>query len=57
MTNADRIRAMNDEEIAQFCRDSLRCPPGKGIAENCPAFYTCKECWYDWLNQEADHDN
>lgn len=55
-TNADRIRAMSDEELAEWlfevcCFDS---PFG------CPAFdkklsmeKSCREYWLDWLRQEA----
>lgn len=49
-TNADRIRAMTDEELAKLlsgmsCR---RCPIScKGGFQNCTDF------WLDWLKQEA----
>ncbi|MPN49484.1 hypothetical protein SDC9_197105 [bioreactor metagenome] len=54
-TNADRIRAMSDEELAECvlgpCQfeSSLCIEPRKG----------CKECTLDWLKQpvkEAPHD-
>ena len=52
-TNADRIRAMTDEELANFV--SLCC--GWTCAE-CPVGRECNgdECfstWLDWLKQEA----
>lgn len=52
-TNADRIRAMTDEELARFiasgvpkdvCRD--RC----GGDESFP----CSECVLDWLREEGE---
>ena len=48
ITNADRIRSMSDEELAEWLefRD-----------DNCPraGCYKggCHECWLDWLKQEA----
>ena len=53
-SNADRIRAMTDEELANFV--SLRC--GWTCAE-CPVGKECNgdECfstWLDWLKEEVD---
>lgn len=53
MTNADRIRAMTDEELANFV--SLCC--GWTCAE-CPVSKECDgdKCfgtWLDWMKQEA----
>lgn len=51
-TNADRIRAMTDEELAEFLNDVNMClcsfAMGKSPCdgENCP-------CWLDWLKQEV----
>lgn len=55
-TNADRIRAMTDEELANFV--SLCC--GWTCAE-CPVGKKCNgdECfstWLDWLKQEVGDD-
>ena len=56
-SNADRIRSMTDEELAQFMFTANGCP--MWVSE-----YSCKEdkgcagakgaCWLDWLRQEAD---
>ncbi len=50
MTNADRIRNMSDEELADILSDNCfevmhtdRCPVG-----------TCKKCILDWLQSEAE---
>lgn len=49
-TNADRIRAMTDEELAEFlnchnfCAHNFDCEKGKR---------PCKECNLDWLKQEV----
>ena len=47
-TNADRIRAMTDEELAEFLERKTpwyRC-------ENCK-FESRKDCCLDWLKEEA----
>ena len=55
-TNADRIRSMNDEEladwIAKWCHaaeDCACCP-----IKNCPHIH-CKS-WLEWLKQPAEED-
>ena len=57
ITNADKIRAMTDEELAnllgQFdegCSFPERgtCPPGRD--------FSCYPCWLDWMKQEAKDD-
>lgn len=45
VTNADRIRAMTDEELAAFMADKLLCPAPKEC--DCD----CATCWLDWLKQ------
>ena len=51
-TNAERIRSMTDEELAQVLRNPC------DIADHCPTEW-CKErncgyqCALDWLKQEA----
>lgn len=56
-TNADRIRAMTDEELAEIlsdgcCHGLCDCPDNfKGMGET-PS--DCKACWLDWLKQEVD---
>lgn len=54
MTNADCIRAMSDEELADWFADmnksSAFCPnDGEGI--DCQD--DCEKCWFDWLKEEA----
>ena len=64
-TNADRLRAMSDEELAEFyCNEVDACPPGSDM--KCidelyahgewpyPSDEQCRKCWLDWLRQEAD---
>lgn len=58
ITNADRIRAMTDEELAVICEDG--CPP----KHECPTMdilgeivekSACQQCWLDWLKEKRDY--
>jgi len=60
-TNSDRIRAMTDEELAEM-HVGVGCPPGTDLNELCfgengeELLCTpprCRECWLEWLRQEA----
>ena len=58
-TNADRIRAMTDEEMA-FMLAEISCPDGlTPTHEQCMLgkitgdLYPCENCWLEWLGQEA----
>lgn len=58
MTNADRIRGMTDEELAEFldaeywklnqCKSDA---PVDDETKEC-LLPDCKGCWLDWLKQE-----
>lgn len=50
MTNGERIRLMNDEELWNWL-DSNTCT---GYIERCDDYETCRECWKDWAAAEAD---
>lgn len=55
-TNADRIRSMTDEELAENLMKSYDCPKGKDCVEQMPGedgFQQCKRCWVEWLRQEC----
>lgn len=57
-TNGDRIRAMTDEELAEWGCTLPVCPPGPDLTELCyseahPNRSRCCKCWKDWLGQEA----
>lgn len=54
MTNADRIRAMNDEDLANIVQHC--CPPIKRIAETCYEETHCVDCWVKWLQQPAEEE-
>lgn len=54
-TNADRIRAMSDEELARFIDDieTSKVEMWHGFCDICDA----KECWrctFTWLKQESE---
>lgn len=54
-TNADRIRAMTDEELAAWISEVTddgcgMCAPGH---YDCNGKDSCAPCWLEWLKQEA----
>ena len=54
-TNADRIRAMSDEELAELIdRETDSCAP-TGDCERMSR--DCKACWLEWLQQPAEEDD
>lgn len=55
-TNADRIRAMTDEELCEFlskCEFCDICPEG---CDNCTYHGDCDKRLLDWLQQPAEGD-
>lgn len=48
-TNADRIRAMSDEELAIFLGDVDCCNPN-----HCEPGMYCGRCWLGWLRSPAE---
>ena len=48
-TNADKVRAMTDEELARWIGQYERCVEHKRKCDS-----KCYLCWLDWLKQEAD---
>ena len=54
MTNADKIRSMTDEELAELIdRETDSCAP-TGDCEKMSR--DCKACWLEWLQQTAEED-
>lgn len=49
VTNADRIRAMTDEELADWF--SIYCCRNKTYDAHCETFGSCEACWLDWLEE------
>ena len=54
-TNADRIRAMTDEELAYLIRCGV-CELIGATQDHCET-NTCVDCVLDWLKQPAEVDN
>lgn len=53
-TNADRIRAMSDEELAKLMFDRLRCLECPVEREKCKNMYdACEGACLDWLQSPA----
>lgn len=51
LTNADRIRNMTDEEMAEYLGNIHYCP---APYPTCDPTKECKECWLNWLKAPAD---
>ena len=51
LTNADRIRAMTDEELARW-RSRGQCPTWRYHGDYDCMNRSCKDCWLEWLKQE-----
>lgn len=61
VTNADRIRAMSDEELAEFISrieigDFGSQIYGKTFCDMCKGQYECDDCRLWWLQQPAEED-
>ena len=62
-TNADRIRAMSDEELVNFLMRLMGHAQCFGFAEGifpyhpCPQNHNCKQCGIDWLQQPAGEED
>lgn len=53
-TNADRIRSMTDEELAQFFHDSVACDDCSVGDSKCKrAFALCKNTALAWLKSQV----
>nr|WP_325301923.1 hypothetical protein [uncultured Dysosmobacter sp.] len=60
-TNADRIRAMSDEELGEFISrieigDFGQLVYGKTFCDMCNGQYECGDCRLWWLQQPAEED-
>ena len=61
ITNADRIRAMSDEELSEFISrieigDFGPQVYGKTFCDMCKGQYECDDCRLWWLQQPAEED-
>ena len=62
ITNADRIRSMSDEELAEFISrieigDFGQQVYGKTFCDMCKGQYECDDCRLWWLQQPAEEGN
>ncbi len=57
-TNADRIRNMSDEELAEFLdivgEDGISSQYADVPCDCCCEKTECSKCWKDWLRSEAE---
>lgn len=58
MTNADKIRAMTDEELADKLAFYLDCDncPFHGCSHFVHNYKICREAVFDWLKQEVSEN-
>lgn len=59
VTNADKIRSMTDEELADFIQrvqfgDFSNLDYGKTFCDMCDGQYECDDCLKSWLKQPAE---
>ena len=58
VSNADRIRAMTDEELTKWVSDigidCAYCKIETLCYKLCKCFGDCEKAWGEWLKQEAD---
>ena len=59
LTNADKIRSMTDEELAEWASIREMCfiyhllINDPDLRNKCRIYENCKDCWLEWLKQEA----
>ena len=53
ITNADKIRQMSDEKLADYAGKHFGCHPAAS-REICRGVADCAVCWLDWLKQEVE---
>ena len=49
-TNADKIRAMTDEALAEYLSEVHYCPS----PSPCEPTKNCKDCWTEWLRSPVE---
>ena len=53
MTNGDKIRAMTDDELAEYLGSSICDRRESG---DCQRFKNCEECKLSWIREEVSED-
>lgn len=54
MTNADKIRAMNDEELAEFLDGTVQSTAENLFSCDKRECDECQKCYLQWLQSEAE---
>lgn len=54
MTNAERIRSMSDEELAEFISKYFSCEYECAARDKCGSDWDCKRATIDWLQSEVE---
>ena len=49
-TNGDKIRAMSDNELAEYLSEVHYCP----TPSLCDPTKNCKDCWNEWLRSTVE---
>jgi hypothetical protein len=58
MTNADRIRSMSDEELAEYVGKICLCSHIQDVDRKfCDCRAVCTNCIVEWLKQPVEVDN
>lgn len=52
-TNGDRIRAMMDEDLAEYLSEVHYCP----TPSPCDPTKNCKDCWTEWLRSPVEESD
>ena len=56
-TNADRIRSMTDEELADWLGVYCNGQTAQEVGKPCVSYMgSCEECWLDWLKRESEDE-
>ena len=54
MTNGDKMRAMSDEELAEFCHNAVSCAVCPMLSACKGNVATCEARWYAYFRAVAD---
>lgn len=53
LTNGDKIRAMSDNELAEYLSEVHYCP----TFSICDATKNCYDCWAEWLRSPVEESH
>ena len=53
ITNADRIKSMTNEELAEFLHNLNMVMCSFAMDIQCSGTFKCLECWQKWLESEV----